>query len=156
MSDGHWFDQLSTRLTRRQVVKGALVGAAALAGATPGASTARADASEKCFKGCVWTANQRYEAAKSACLPSVYSIGGPYAAIARADRAGCLDKALLAYKADWYDCAQPGCSGFDPKQKGGPCDGCSNNCCTCQASTNGYICCVFTCDDPMHNCCPGG
>ncbi len=163
MSTEHWFDRFSTRLSRRQVVKGALFGTAALAVRMPGAPPARADApsSQKCFKGCVWTAQQHYDSRRNACRQGdygvpVYGDGGPIGRALAAARQKCFDDALLQYKADWYDCNQPSCGGFDPKQKGGPCDGCSNNCCTCQASDNGYICCVFTCDDPNHNCCPGG
>jgi hypothetical protein len=164
MSSEHWFDRLSTRLTRRQAVKGALFGAAVLAAPISGARTARADdpgSSQKCFKGCTWMASQLYDSTYAACRsqnPEAWSVG-PYGGggpVAKAIRQGCADKALLVYKAAWYDCLQPGCSGFDPKQKGGPCDGCQSNCCTCQASDNGFICCIFTCDDTMHSCCPGG
>jgi hypothetical protein len=30
-----------------------------------------------------------------------------------------------------------------------------NNCCVCESLETGYICCIYDCNDPDHNCCGG-
>jgi hypothetical protein len=163
----HWFDRLTYGYTRRQ----ALRAAAGIVLAWPllnvvRATSASADAGS-CQKGCVWTARARSVTAQATCAGVAGGVGVPASflavwlgglplALINSAEERCLDSAVLQQKADYYDCIQPGCNGFDPKQPGGPCDSCSNNCCACSASSNGYICCVFGCDDAQHSCCPGG
>lgn len=164
MNHEHWFDRLSANLTRRQIMKAALGSSAALAVPMVRSTIARADGASPCVKGCTWTAAQHLQGREQICIENGFqslfqvlifaSAFGPVATLAGI---ACKDAAYMIYKSDWYDCMQgTDCGGFDPTQKGGPCDGCTANCCTCSASTNGYICCIFLCDDGDHNCCPGG
>ena len=167
MGTNHWFDQITARYTRRQTLKVA-VGIALGWPLLQGRAGAGTITTGPCFTGCVWTARGQRAKAVNTCENSMISAGwlAGYSfvgllglgAVSSIIQAGdhCIDSAILQEKADFYDCISPNCNGFDPKQSGGPCDGCSNNCCTCSASTNGYICCVFTCDDTEHSCCPGG
>jgi hypothetical protein len=169
MSTEHWFDRLTVRLTRRQALKAA-AGVTGTALAWPllrnsvpaGAGTITVD---DCFKGCTWTAYSDSQAAAQSCANKAIGtyLGmlatSPLLAIGalpllKTLETNCLDSAVLQQKADYYDCMRPNCNGFDPKEPGGPCDGCKDNCCTCAASANGYICCVFQCDDEEHSCCP--
>lgn len=172
-ANGHWLDRLALRLTRREALRGALAGTVAvalpLAARTP---TARAASPRDCRKGCWWFAEKEYGSRERVCdalaasstrtalAAGVFPILG-VSLIASASRqlvnySSCLDRNVLQNKADAYDCLQDNCPGFDPRKAGGPCDGCPVQCCTCQASQNGYICCIFECGDPTHNCCPGG
>jgi hypothetical protein len=59
--------------------------------------------------------------------------------------AACDERALVSQKAALYDCLQPGCNGFDPKQKGGPCDTCTATCCADPTVISGYSCCALGC-----------
>lgn len=148
--------------TRRQVVRAALAGAALTLPLARGVTPARAAGQSDCRKGCLYTAGRRFDSQWDSCHAQL--IGSTflffYAPIAGAieslQASLCADRAVLRFKASAYDCSRPGCPGFDPKGPDGPCDGCRDNCCTCQASPNGYICCIFDCDDPDHQCCPGG
>jgi hypothetical protein len=161
MTSEHWFDRVSVRLTRRQALKAAAVTGAALTVPFARPPVSRADVDfDPCYQGCVWTARKRFKAAQGACNNAGYSFErlfllSPIGAFFTSKRATahCLDDALLHGKADFYDCGRTDCDGFDPKQKGGPCDGCPENCCVCDTSTNGYICCFYTCDDTEHSCC---
>jgi hypothetical protein len=162
------------RSTRRQALRAAL-GAAALTlpFAWAKAPKARAAAGPTdCQKGCRWTAGRDFQARNQNCgvqaavneLNALVTLFMPIpislnAAAFKSISAGgglaqCYDHNLMVNKAALYDCSQPFCPGFDPKKEGGPCDGCRDNCCPCQASENGFICCIFACDDPEHNCCP--
>jgi hypothetical protein len=169
----HWLDRLAVRSTRREALR--TVAAAGVAGVTvpaivrPGTTMAQGTGTE-CRKGCDWTSGRQFQAAGQACrqltLTGVTQIAVAIAyvplylkytgdgVVTLARQWGCWDRAVLEHKARSYDCLQPGCPGFDPKAPGGPCDGCNQNCCTCQASDDGYICCVFACGDAEHNCCP--
>ena len=51
----------------------------------------------------------------------------------------CNEAGLTQQKADYFDCLQPGCSGFDPKQKGGPCETCTATCCVDPTVIGGYV-----------------
>ncbi len=165
MSD-HWLDRLSVRLTRRQAMKAGLAGAL-VAGAPlarpPAAGAIGASASLPCFKGCVWTDNNHFQTAFAACTVNLgvgslsYLISPVFGLFSSGQALQCKDTAILHQKAGYNDCVQgDDCGGFNPKQSGGPCASCNNNCCPCGASDNGYICCVFDCNDPTNNCCPGG
>ena len=54
----------------------------------------------------------------------------------------CLGNSLAQWKLDNYDCVQPGCPGFDPKMKGGPCEFCGAQCCADQSVDEGSSCCL--------------
>jgi hypothetical protein len=172
IAESHWLDRLAVRSTRREALRTVAAGAAAVALPALRPSTAQAEGPTDCRKGCLWTNRQRYRPRVEKCLtirraaaakiagagayPALAVVLIPAAWIDALAYSTCLDRAVLESKAGAYDCLQPNCPGFDPKAPGGPCDTCRDNCCTCQASDTGYICCVFSCGDPVHNCCPGG
>lgn len=155
-------DRLGAPHTRRQALKSALAGAALTVPLGRHVAAAQGGGSNECQKGCNWTADRHFRNTQNICIQghvdARYVIWyAPVVGILKAVRsARCVDASVVQHKADQFDCAQPGCSGFDPKAPGGPCDTCADNCCPCQASPNGYICCIFPCNDPDHNCCPGG
>jgi hypothetical protein len=168
-SSEHWFDRLATMQTRRQAIRSSLAAVAALTFPLDRARGARAAGPNDCQKGCIWTANESYHAAMARCdaagfKPAAIAVylgfwGGPFNVVSGVVidaivTPACQDQAVLALKSSGWDCIQPGCPGFDPTAPGGPCADCHQNCCTCPASTNGYICCAFACDDTNHNCCP--
>jgi hypothetical protein len=163
VSPEHWFDRLAVRRTRREVLKGA----AGLTGALFGLSAAPAQAAytddpNACRTGCNWTAHQTYVTKSGGCfslgveeavLSQVVLMGlygflgvtgysGKLGALAEGS---CNDGALIQQKASLYDCLQPGCNGFDPKQKGGPCDTCTATCCADPTVISGYSCCALGC-----------
>jgi hypothetical protein len=163
----HWFDRLAVRHTRRQALGTSLAAAAALTVPLLRPRAARASGPFDCGKGCQWTANRRFAAALQKCgglaatgggllerwgwVPVLPIVAAQYATAA----AHCLDNAVIDSKAASWLCHQPGCPGFDPNAPDAPCAACKGNpCCTCAASTNGYICCAYPCDDPGHDCCP--
>jgi hypothetical protein len=171
MPESHWFDRLAVRVTRRQSLKAAVGGALALP-LLRNASPARADSSDACYKGCVWTTHQEYNAEGGRCLVRAngkfdaqlvllpftlgfgffpHSPGDPFAYFVR-----CVDNAALTMKQHQDQCRQPGCPGFRPRGTYGPCAGVVDNCCPCNAVDSGYIPCVYPCDDPDHSCCPAG
>jgi hypothetical protein len=170
----HWFDRLATRGTRRQALKAGLAGAAALMlpalRPAPGLAEDFVIAVGPCFTGCKAFTHQTYNTAKTACVNTYTGTGqsfvvgyyfatagifggaaGYYAATR--EYHGCLDTAMMQQKLSQFDCSQADCSGFNPKQPGGPCATCNNNCCTCANVPLGYICCFYDCNDPNHNCC---
>jgi len=169
---GHWFDRLAVTLTRRQALKGA----AGLAGAALGFAAVRphaalAAAPNLCETGCRWTAQTAFYAqtdGSGPCwtagtvitlftLPGVLiTFGlGDYSTLAGAynhhkvqNSMACLERAMADQKAAFWDCHFPGCSGFDPKQKGGPCETCTSNvgdCCADPTTVTGYSCCALGC-----------
>ena len=154
--------ELTRPRTRRQIMRAALAGAALTLPLARGVTPARAAGPHDCQKGCRYTAGRRFNSQWSTCsaqgISSVVLL--PFTPVSSALKslgAGlCADRTMLRLKASLYDCSRPGCPGFDPKGPDGPCDGCRDKCCTCQASPNGYICCIFDCGDPDHQCCPGG
>jgi hypothetical protein len=154
--------ELARPRTRRQVMRAALAGAALTLPLARGVNPARAAGPHDCQKGCLYTADRRVVAQTNACSDSwnvawlLFLIRPVDSAFKLRAASRCWDRALLRHKASSFDCGQAGCPGFDPSGPDGPCDGCRDHCCTCQASPNGYICCVFDCDDPDHQCCPGG
>jgi hypothetical protein len=160
----HWFDRLAVRVSRRDVLKGGI----GLAGAAFGVTAlqpraAFADDPAACRTGCNWTAHQRYEATFDVCnnlavndrLPNLglFILGGGLGLVAAvtihaanfAAAISCADRALVQQKADYFDCQQPGCSDFDPKQKGGPCETCTATCCADPTVISGYSCCTLGC-----------
>jgi hypothetical protein len=170
----HWFDRLAQRLTRREAVKAGIAAAAAFtlplvrpAGASAEQFVINVD---PCFTGCKAFAHTQFYAAKTSCTDKYggaaniglagfyYATGGLFGyaahdALATRSYHSCLDTAMMHQKVSMFDCSQAGCSGFDPRQKGGPCETCSNFCCVCPNIPEGYICCFYQCDDPNHNCC---
>jgi hypothetical protein len=170
----HWFDALAVRSTRRQGLKAALVGAAALTlplGRLQPARAANPNGQgdvHACQKGCLYIShktglnklNSCYEKTKRAYYSSmaVELMFSPYFGLVGAATAGiafelCADGALLAQKARDDDCRQPDCPGFDPKAESGPCGNCATtaNCLCCPDSTSpsGYTECnavAYTCD----------
>jgi len=162
----HWLDRLSVRLTRRQAMKaglaGAMVAGLPLTRAQP-AGAIQPSGSLPCFKGCIWTDNNKFQTQFKGCKftagvgLSSYLINPINGFFGIVGAVACRDLAILEQKAGYVDCVQgDDCGGFNPKQLGGPCADCHNNCCPCGASDNGYICCVFDCNDPTNSCCPGG
>ncbi len=171
-----WLDRLAAPSTRRQAFTKVVLTAAAFTLPLARAKPALADDPHACRKGCNWTAHRKYVKQADACpIPAaagtslgwLYTVGAspglavwllPETLLAAHHRTTqCVEEALIRQKASYFDCSQPGCAGFDPKQPGGPCEFIGNNyCCTCQASDTGYIPCVFPCSDPTHSCCPGG
>lgn len=158
----HWLDRLSTSLTRRQALKAALAGAS-LTLPLGFVRTARAAGPNDCRTGCLYTSGRTFEQAKNRCrlngwagaatfinpLFYVTALGSLVAEVA------CLDVALLADKARAWDCYEPGCSGFDPKGKNGPCEHipAGSKCCVCPNVATGYVPCYSPCDDPNQKCC---
>jgi len=152
-------------MTRRQALKATVAAAALtlpLGRLRSTAALAAGTAGGDCQKGCAFTADKAFGTARSRCNYSLYAnatgmLLNPLVYLASVTQAHeCLDRAILTNKAKLYDCLQPGCPGFDPKGPDGPCETCKDNCCPCQASDTGYICCVFPCNDPNNHCCPGG
>jgi hypothetical protein len=175
----HWLDLLAVRHTRRHALKAALAGAAftlPLARSAP----ALADGSQKCFKGCNFTAHQKYDNASKAChgtagaASDLFHVGvnmslgvslfgvlaNPLFVVAYSSYQGivsehkCVDTALMQQKVAQFDCQNPNnCGGFDPGAPGGPCVSCNNTgglCCPDQTSFTGYGCC-----DPQMGCACG-
>lgn len=162
---GEVYDPMSAPRTRRSILKAALAGVVLTLPFAGGAvQKARAAGPADCRKGCQWTAGKDFASGRRGCVDTyagsllfgcAYVFYLPIAVTAGTLREfECLDRNFLVNKSKMYDCLLPDCPGFDPKKEGGPCDGCRDNCCPCQASENGYICCIFKCDDTDHNCCP--
>lgn len=170
----HWLDRLAARRTRRQVMKAGLLGAAATVlpigplRPTPAAAEDFFVGVPPCFTGCKAFTHNTFKAAKTTCqekyesqgyaLGFDFALGGLFRAAASEryslyKRQRCLDTAMLDQKAQLFDCSQANCGGFDPHQKGGPCETCSAYCCTCPHTPEGYICCYYQCEDSEHNCC---
>jgi hypothetical protein len=171
----HWFDRLTARATRRTALKAGVVAAAALVMPFKWPSAASADIhTEDCFWGCRWFEHKQFGVAKANCasldtnlktnqgfslaasiivLPAgvIANVVGQLASINAYH--SCLDTAITNAKVASFDCYGPDCGGFDPKQAGGPCDSCTENCCVCPDIPSGYICCFYSCDDENHNCC---
>jgi hypothetical protein len=157
-SERHWLDRLAVRLTRRQSLKAAVGGALALP-LLKAATPARAASGDDCYKGCMWTTHQEYDADGGRCgviangkfdaqivlLPFTLgfsffprSPGDPFAYFIR-----CVDNAALKMKQHQAQCRDPGCPGFQPRGKYGPCDGCAADCCPWDAVDQGYYCCTI-------------
>ncbi len=169
-SEQHWLDRLAVRLTRRQSLRAAVAGALALP-LLRRAAPAHAASGDACYKGCIWTTHQEYDADGGRCgviangkfdaqivlVPftlgfSLFpSRGNPVVFFLK-----CVDNAALKMKQHQQQCRDPGCPGFNPSGKYGPCEGVQDNCCPCGSLDSGYIPCVYPCDDPDHNCCPAG
>jgi hypothetical protein len=156
-SDRHWLDRLAVRLTRRQSLKVAAAGALALPLLrTP--APARAASGDDCYKGCIWTTHQEYDADGGVCgvrtnglfdlqiLLYPYTLGfslfpsrgNPVKFFLR-----CVDNAALKMKLHQDQCRDPGCPGFQPRGKYGPCFGCAATCCPWSAVEQGYYCCTI-------------
>ena len=167
----HWFDRLATAMTRRTALKAGLAATAAMA--LPLWRSPRAAAVinvDPCTNGCLHFAQQQAGRAAAHCQTK-YEQNEPGLVLTgllfsfsnatlilpglfdESQYNRCLDKTVIASKVAQYDCYQPDCTGFDPKQPGGPCDTCDQNCCTCPGIPNGYICCFYDCADTNHNCC---
>lgn len=160
--ESHWFDRLAARHTRREALKVAVAGAALSIPTLRPAAALAADPNA-CRQGCNWTAHQSYVSGVDTCqkaigitsapLGGLSLLFGPLAGVVfvanlhNAIVAGqaCNEAGLTQQKADYFDCLQPGCSGFDPKQKGGPCDTCTATCCVDPTVISGYSCCALGC-----------
>jgi len=164
-SERHWFDRLAARHTRRDLLRAALVGGATLALPAITPAAAQADDPHACQIGCGWTAHQTYLSRSDTCatvgsaaagyftlqLGAAFGIFNPVGAFTGAVKAGtavdakCTELALQLQKGDYYDCLQPDCPGFDPKEKGGPCETCTASCCPDGTVVSGYSCCALGC-----------
>ncbi len=168
-AESHWFDRLALGQTRRGMLKSAVAGAAGLT--LLRTAPARAADPSACKKGCEWTSHQIANDAIPGCLArgqlsALFLFGyGPalglgfvapgvatYKGISAELR--CQDRALLKQRDMQANCLEPYCPGFNPYGKSGPCEGVQGYCCACASSDDGYIPCVYPCDDPTHNCCP--
>ena len=166
-----WFDRLAARPhTRRQGLKAAAMGTAGVIGASlPFAhspATAAAASDSDCRKGCVYFSNQEWAhrqqeyAGTELALNVTFSLLGPGAAgwtlVFGELHTQAIDRELTTHRRQVYECFQPGCSGFDPKVPGGPCDGCEAPfyCNPCAVLDSGYICCVYAPKDCHGDCCP--
>jgi hypothetical protein len=160
----HWFDRFTVKVTRRAALKGAVgVAGAAILGSAGRPQKALADDPNACRTGCNWTAHQtalsRIDNCQSVALTAgignvspmllLGAIGGFVTFASNlaffAGGGRCTDNALIQEKADYWDCAQTGCSNFDPTQKGGPCETCTAKCCADPTVISGYSCCALGC-----------
>ncbi|HZQ66607.1 MAG TPA: hypothetical protein VFA66_15430 [Gaiellaceae bacterium] len=181
-AEEHWFDRLATR---RQVLTGAL-GAIALA--LPLVRTAAARATHlgcsaetsnnphACQTGCFYATHKKFLATSDGCdaeydisygvaLPIMLLINPDLGALSAwlqlAQYTNCLDLAMTRQKAEAFDCMQPGCPGFDPCGKYGPCAVCLEGAKCCPAPDDnqlGYVCCACCNPDTGEGCgapCPG-
>jgi hypothetical protein len=164
----HWFDRLTARITRREALKRGAVATALLS--LPALRPSPALAADNCAKGCSWTAHQNagrnlqtcranYTAANDTSTGiiiqgtfrvGIFAIGAAFLNDSHDLSVfhQCQDFALLTQKAANWDCLKPGCSGFDPMQKGGPCDTCTSSigsCCVDPTVAQGYSCCTLGC-----------
>jgi hypothetical protein len=179
-----WLDRLMTVRSRREALKMALAGAAALTLPLARSRLQPADNASACEQGCrYYWGLTAYQAALSSCdnygatvaaanfsmrfllTAQVTALGAFFTYVpnevtavlqGHSAQSACYDQAVFNAKAHAWDCLQPGCPGFNPKAPDGPCAPCHANCCTCSQVAEGYICCIYSCDDPDHSCCPGG
>lgn len=169
----HWLDRVAKRYTRRQALRSTSAAAAAaltfpLLKSTPARATTGPTA---CQKGCYWTTHQLYDQEGGRCLVRAngkfdaalllfpFTFGATFTSIGTQPVGyfmRCIDNAALTMKWQQAQCREPGCGTFNPKGKGGPCDGVQSNCCPCDSIDSGYIPCIYDCNDPDHNCCPSG
>ncbi len=159
-AEPHFFDRLAMRHTRRHALKTAMATGAALVVPFQRASPARADDPSACRKGCLRVFHEQAPSFSAICtlkaeVAAFFWLGyGPalglgffsapvagYKAGVRLDK--CTDRVMAQWKADNYDCLQPGCPGFDPHMKGGPCEFCGAQCCADQGVPEGYSCCLI-------------
>jgi hypothetical protein len=169
----HWLDRLAVRVTRRQALKSAAAGVAlASVPLFRSAPVAAAADPHACRQGCLWTARQTADHGLVRCAVNaetagllvigyaapiglgLFGVGAAAISVARRVQIPCNDRVFAVEKAANADCLQPNCPGFDPKGENGPCEGVQDNCCPCAGVIQGYIPCVYDCDDPDHSCCP--
>ena len=169
---GHWLDRLAVRATRRDAFKVAAAGAA-IVSLPRFLRPAPAAAADGCRQGCRYTAIKNYNAQMSACddvapffeargfaivnWPPLAFVIAPEFIADWVQINRCHDRAVSVHKAAVQDCFTPGCGSFNPYAAGGPCVSCSQggvNCCECPTIREGYMCCVFACEDKSHSCCP--
>ena len=151
----HWFDRLTARYSRRQMLKAVAIGVT-VAFVRP--SPASAESAHDCQKGCLFTAHRQAASALDNCridaisgavnFSILFQVGGGFFALAShlavtIPKAACPDTAILQQKADNYGCLLPNCPGFNPKARGGPCETCPELCCPDQTVVFGYSCCTI-------------
>lgn len=152
-SGEHWLDLLAARQTRRRLLKTALAGAALTLPFASSAHSGGARTDADCSKPCNWTRGQNFSRRRSGCFANTkvtaYAswwllgpLGVPVLSTAQLSGAGCLEVTALRDKAAAWDCKQPNCSGYDPKEPGGPCEGYSGLCCPCSGCDAGFIECA--------------
>jgi hypothetical protein len=173
--EDHWLDRLAVLQTRRQVLRTALAGAALT---IPFARTRPARASggsvkegpQACTRGCEYVRQLRTADELGDCYKgqnrnfvvstALFMFVSPLNAVLAAGTANiqgrfCVDQALLRQKAAHWDCLQPGCPGFDPRDKQyGPCASCDQvkgMCCPTPTVLSGYTCCIC-CDTKGNGC----
>lgn len=168
-----WFDRLAAPHTRRQGLKAAAAGtvASVTAGvffARPPAEAKAAESPSDCRQGCIFTAKQNFTSERrshqasyaAVILGSTLGFGpivGPiYNMVIDNLSSQTSDEIWWDYKKAYGSCFKPFCPGFNPRQEGGPCDGCNPplSCNPCPAIESGYICCIYEAGDPNGDCCP--
>lgn len=140
--DDHWFDRLTERQSRGQLLKTALAGAVLT---LPFARSAEARvAFIPCEQGCFYAAGKRQDRELAECaqkqnactaglfnrLHSIPVLNGAVFQLASsaclklhgAKTAACYDQAILQKKATNWDCIKPDCPDFDPEGPDGPCE----------------------------------
>jgi hypothetical protein len=117
-------------------------------------------------RACVIDADKRYMSTEAACVgqfghtnATAAAVLGALAKYAPALVPGevmnqvalqkCVDGALLQRTGQLRNCAMPDAPGFNPCQKGGPCEFCGGICCADPKSVDGFSCCT----PPPGGCC---
>ena len=176
-----WLDRLAVRLTRRQMLKGALVGAAlTLPAVRPalgqGAATRSAGTckiglgkdKQACNRGCNYAAHKQYLSKESRCLKKnavvaaasvLYPVMGflylaSQVGASNIEAASCANTALLEEREMMRNCLRPYCPGFNPCAEDGPCDGLLPDvwCCPDRESPSGYTPCAQCCNPKGDGC----
>jgi hypothetical protein len=179
MAGEHWFDRLTVPHTRRTSLKALAAGLGGAAVATlPGAvepePAQAAESPHACRKGCFYVAGQIWRDGINDCgyLGTLeYSLDNllihgpivpwlvPVANIVYAGRMQrCFDRSGAAAMTAAAPCNANNCPGFNPYEgRHAPCQCVPGNYCyPCEASTNGYICCIYAPGDCHGNCCSAG
>jgi hypothetical protein len=179
MGRDHWFDRLTAPHTRRTSLKALAAGIGGAAVATLPAivkpeSAAAAEGPQACRKGCLYVSRRIWAAGVGDCGVAgtlEYSIHDllihgpvtpflvPIANLVYAARTKrCFDAAAAQSAAAAAPCMEPNCPNFDPTfGPYAPCD-CAPGyyCYPCEATTTGYICCVYKPGDCHGDCCTAG
>jgi hypothetical protein len=156
----HWLDLLAVRQSRGRLLKTVLAGAALTLPLAPQARSDTARTETNCLQPCEWTRAQRFNRRMDGCFNNYAASAGagslffalPAIKVAALSVLACTELTILRNKAAAWDCHQPGCSGFDPKDSGGPCEGNNGPCCPCSGCDSGFMPCTFCCNKAGTGC----